>query len=227
MSTTFVVVETQVSARLTQLDVLFNFVALDLVVTSNPMVNLMGRNTKMISVGRFAELAKVSARTVRYYESVGLLPSSSRGENNYRHYDVKLLDRMNRIRDLQDLGFSLDEIKQIINFSESDISNRLKTQLLKIEQEIDDLEERKNRIKELLSVSNKIETGDILTEMERNLYMESIKEEIIKGLQDRYDVVTESTLSYLERDGWLIHHSEFGALLDGVKKCIEFAKQKN
>lgn len=181
----------------------------------------------MISVGRFADLAKVSARTVRYYESVGLLPSSSRGENNYRHYDVKLLDRMNRIRDLQELGFSLDEIKQIINFSESDIGNRLKKLLQNIEQEIDDLEERRNRIKELLSVSNKIETGEVLTLAERNLYMESIKEEVIKGLKNQYDVVDEATLSYLERDGYLKHHSEFGAFLEGVKKCVEFAKHKN
>lgn len=187
----------------------------------------MGRTTRMISVGRFAELAKVSARTVRYYESIGLLPSSSRGENNYRQYDVKLLDRMNRISDLQDLGFSLDEIKHIIDFSESDISNRLKARLLEIEQEIGDLEDRKKRIKELLSVSNKIKTGETLTETERNLYMESIKEEIIKGLHNQYNVVSESTLSYLERDGWLHHHSEFGAFLDGIKKCIEFAKQRN
>ncbi len=179
----------------------------------------------MISIGRFAELAKVSARTVRYYESIGLLPTSSRGENNYRYYDAKWLVHMNRIRDLQDLGFRLDEIKQINDFSESDISNRLKARLLEIEQEISDLEERKARIKELLSVSNKIQTGEYLTESERNLYMKSIKEEIIEGLSLQYDVVTESTLTYLNRDGWLQHHSEFGAFLEGIKKCVTFAKQ--
>ncbi len=181
----------------------------------------------MISVGKFAELAQVSARTVRYYESIGLLPSSSRGDNNYRHYDMALLTRMKRIRELQDLGFSLEEIKQIIHFSESEIHNCLKVRLQELEQEINDLQERRHRINELLSVSNKIKTGETLTETERNIYMESIKSEIIKGLKNQYTVVTDSAMSYLNRDGWLQHHPEFGAFLDGIKKCVEFAKQKN
>lgn len=181
----------------------------------------------MISVGRFAALAKVTTRTVRFYESIGLLPSSSRGENNYRHYNVKLLDRMNRIRDLQELGFSLDEIKQIINFSESDIGNRLKKLLQNIEQEIDELEQRRSRITEILSVSNKIDTGESLTPAERNLFLESIKEKVIKGLKSRHNVVDDATLSYLARDGFLKDRSEFGAFIEGVKKCVEFAKEKN
>lgn len=81
------------------------------------MVNSMGRDLlKMLSVGQFAQLAKVSARTVRYYESVGLLPPPVRGENNYRYYDQKLLERMIRIRELQGLGFNLDDIKTVIGF---------------------------------------------------------------------------------------------------------------
>lgn len=181
----------------------------------------------MISIGRFAELAQVSARTVRYYESIGLLPLSSRSENNYRCYDPKWLQQMGRIRELQGLGFTLEEIKQVINFTDSDMSHRLMARLRQIEQEIDNLEERRERIRELLSVSNKIETGEILTDTERNLFMESIREDIIKGLQHRYNTVTETTLSYLEREGWLHHNPEVAALLDGLKKCIEFARQKN
>ena len=69
------------------------------------MMNWMVRNSTMLSIGQFAEKAQVSARTVRYYESIGLLPASTRGENNYRFYNQKLLERMNRIRDLQSLGF--------------------------------------------------------------------------------------------------------------------------
>lgn len=74
--------------------------------------------------GQFANKAQVSARTVRYYESIGLLPTSTRGENNYRFYNQNLIERMNRIRDLQSLGFSLEDIKIIISFSDSDLKAR-------------------------------------------------------------------------------------------------------
>lgn len=181
----------------------------------------------MLSVGQFAEIAQVSARTVRYYESIGLLPPPTRGENNYRYYDPKWLERMNRIRDLQSLGFSLDEVKSIIGFSNSELTGRLKARLAEIGQEIVGLQECRERVLKLLSVSNKIESGETLTETERTLYMEAIREEILKGLGNKYVQVPESALAYLDRDGWLKHHPQIGDLVHAVKKCVEFAKSKN
>ncbi|MBK9322887.1 MAG: MerR family transcriptional regulator [Bdellovibrionaceae bacterium] len=181
----------------------------------------------MLSIGQFADMAQVSARTVRYYESIGLLPASTRGENNYRFYSQNLLERMKRIRDLQGLGFSLEDIKIIISFSDSDLKTRLNERLLEIEQEIDNLEERRERVQNLLSVSNKIDTGETLTETERNLYMDSIKEQVMSGLRSRYNGVTDSALAYLKRDTWLDVHPQVGEFIEAVKKCMEFAKAKN
>lgn len=180
----------------------------------------------MLSIGTFAKTANVSARTIRYYESIGLLPKSLRGENNYRYCDQKWLEIVDRIRELQSLGFSLDDIKLIINFSGSELSSHLQSKLLEIDRETANLEDRKKRIKNLLSVANKIEIGEILTETERNLFMENIREEVIKGLQSQYNTVTDSALAYLKRDGWLTGHHQIGDFIDGVKKCVEFAKAK-
>lgn len=180
----------------------------------------------MLSIGQFAKSAKVSARTLRYYESIGLLPASVRGENNYRFYDQQWLQTVHRIRDLQSLGFSLEDIKTIINFSNTELTNHLKAKLLEIDLEAINLESRKERITNLLSVANKIETGKPLTETERNLYMENIKDEIISGLKSRYAQVNDSTLAYLNRDG-LNQHAQIGEFIDAVKKCIQFAKNKN
>ena len=146
----------------------------------------------MLSVGRFAKLAKVSARTIRYYESIGLLPEPSRGENNYRYYNQKLLERMTRVRDLQSLGFGLEEIKTIISFSSSELNERLRQRLLEMDQEIGNLQKGREQIVKLLSVSEKIESGRPITETERNLYMEAIKQEIITGLRGKYSRVTDS-----------------------------------
>jgi DNA-binding transcriptional MerR regulator len=71
----------------------------------------------MFTIGQFARLAKVSARTIRHYEAIGLLSSSGRGENNYRQFDSSQLDRIEKIRELQRLGFSLDEIQKILTVS--------------------------------------------------------------------------------------------------------------
>ncbi|NUN05865.1 MAG: MerR family transcriptional regulator [Bdellovibrio sp.] len=181
----------------------------------------------MLSIGQFAKSAHVSARTVRYYESIGLLPKSTRGENNYRFYDQKNLPLMNRIRDLQSLGFSLEDIKIVIHFSENELHARLHKRLLEIEQEVANLEDRKERIQKLLSVANKIKIGEVLTATERDLYMENIKEEVLAGLHTRYSEISETALAYLKRDEWLTAHPNVRDYLDGVKKCLEFAKKNN
>ncbi len=181
----------------------------------------------MLSIGQFASQAQVSARTVRYYESLGLLPTSPRGENNYRFYNPDLLERMSRIRDLQSLGFSLDDIKMIISFSDAELKVRLNERLLEIEVEMDNLEERRSRVRNLLSVSDKIKTGEVLTATERNLYMENFREEVMRGLRARYDGLSESALAYLKRDTWLDMHPQVGEFIEAVKKCMDFAKRKN
>lgn len=181
----------------------------------------------MLSIGQFAELAKVSSRTVRYYESIGLLPSSSRGENNYRYYNSSGIERMNRIHDLQKLGFSLEDIKQIIDFSGSDFNSRLTERLKQINEQLLNLEDCRDRVMNLLSVSNKIEKGEILTETERTLFMENIRHDIIKGLKSRNTEITESSLAYLDRDHWMQSHPKVSEFLEAVKKCVQFAKQKN
>jgi DNA-binding transcriptional MerR regulator len=200
---------------------------IDLAVTSNLMINSMGRKSVMLSIGNFAKTAKVSARTVRYYESIGLLPKSLRGENNYRYYDSKWLVRMNRIRDLQSLGFSLEDIKMIVHFSDQELRTRLEEKLSELDQEAVDLQERRTRIMKLLSVANKIESGQHLSQTERNLFMENIKNEVIAGIQKHYRTVTDSTLAYLNRDIWLNTHPQTGEYLEAVRKCVEFAKKKN
>jgi DNA-binding transcriptional MerR regulator len=202
------------------------FLTIDLAVTSNPMMNSMGRNSNMLSIGQFAKTAKVSARTVRYYESIGLLPTSLRSENNYRAYDQKWLERMNRIRDLQGLGFSLEDIKLLLHFSESEMNVRLQKRLLELDQEVATLEDRRARVKNLLSVANKIETGELLTATERNLFMENIREEVLRGLQSHYTEITDATMTYLQRDHWLQGHPQTGDFIAGVRKCIEFAKER-
>jgi DNA-binding transcriptional MerR regulator len=179
----------------------------------------------MLSVGRFAKLAKVSARTLRYYESIGLLPAPVRGENRYRYYDRKLLARVQRIRELQDLGFSLLETKEILAGPKSGLSGRLRKRLQEVKSEMLSLEDRRQRLKALLSATRKVEAGGPINAAERSLYMEAIQEEVLKGLKKQYTQITKVERGYLERDFWFRAAPEAAEFLRAVQKCVAFARK--
>jgi len=73
------------------------------------------KKTKRLLVGQLARLAGVKADTVRFYERQGLLPKPERTATSYRVYDEAALRQLRFIRQAQALGFSLDEIKRILN----------------------------------------------------------------------------------------------------------------
>jgi len=180
----------------------------------------------MLSIGRFAKLANVSPRTVRYYESIGLIKSASRGENNYRYYDSHLVDRVAQIRDLQELGFSLDEIKDILKISPSDFAQSLKKKLAEVDGDITTLRERRQRLMSLLSVSQKIVSKEAINDTERTNFMTAIQEEILNNLKTMHGDLSEAQLAYLKRDRTL-ETEEQRDFIEALKKCIAFAKSKN
>jgi DNA-binding transcriptional MerR regulator len=73
-------------------------------------------------IGDLASLFGLTARTVRYYEELGLLKSSDRNEGIHRRYPAKNLSSLKRIKNLKALGLSLMEIKEFFDFAESDPS---------------------------------------------------------------------------------------------------------
>ncbi|MFI6336719.1 MerR family transcriptional regulator [Streptomyces sp. NPDC050535] len=64
-------------------------------------------------IGELAARAGTSTRTLRYYESRGLLPAR-RGANGYRTYDDADLRLLRQIRTLQDFGFDLEETRPFV-----------------------------------------------------------------------------------------------------------------
>ncbi|MER5952045.1 MerR family transcriptional regulator [Streptomyces sp. NPDC001904] len=64
-------------------------------------------------IGELADRAGVTPRTLRYYESRGLLPAR-RGGNGYRTYDEDDLRALRQIRTLQDFGFDLEETRPFV-----------------------------------------------------------------------------------------------------------------
>lgn len=70
----------------------------------------------MFRIGEFSQIARVSGRLLRYYDSLGLLrPARIDPGTGYRYYSASQLPRLNRILALKDLSLSLDQIARLIN----------------------------------------------------------------------------------------------------------------
>lgn len=71
-------------------------------------------------VGEIAEKCNVNKETIRYYERLGLLPEPDRTEKGYRMYSQQTVDRLNFIKRMQELGFSLNEIDKLLGVVDCD-----------------------------------------------------------------------------------------------------------
>jgi DNA-binding transcriptional MerR regulator len=68
-----------------------------------------------LRAGSIAKKAGVGVQTLHYYERIGLLPKPTRSAANYRLYSPDALRRVRFIKKAQALGFTLAEIKQILD----------------------------------------------------------------------------------------------------------------
>lgn len=93
-------------------------IALDLDATSSFRVAVMS-NSDDWSIQHIAALAGTTSRTLRHYDSLGLLPPSRIASNGYRHYDRQSLMRLQRILLLRELGLSLPAIAAVLAQEES------------------------------------------------------------------------------------------------------------
>ena len=75
-----------------------------------------------LKIGEVSLISGIGIEALRYYERSGLLGKPERSTSGYRLYDKGILDRLSFIKKAQTLGFSLDEIKQIINDAQTGTS---------------------------------------------------------------------------------------------------------
>lgn len=68
-------------------------------------------------IGDLARVTNTKVETIRWYEKQGLIPSPARTSGNYRAYGEAALARLSFIRRARDLGFSLDQVRALLDLA--------------------------------------------------------------------------------------------------------------
>ena len=68
-----------------------------------------------MNIGNVAERSGVAAKTIRYYESIGLIPPAMRAENGYRDYEPADVETLRFIQRARRLGFSVADVAKLLD----------------------------------------------------------------------------------------------------------------
>ncbi len=68
-----------------------------------------------MNIGQAAKLSNVSAKTIRYYESINLIPKAARSDNGYRDYSSNDVEMLRFIKRSRNLGFSVDDVSNLLD----------------------------------------------------------------------------------------------------------------
>ena len=71
-----------------------------------------------MKIGDLAKATGTKVETIRYYEQTGLLPAPARTRGNYRSYGGEHLARLSFIRRARDLGFSIEQVRALVDLSD-------------------------------------------------------------------------------------------------------------
>ncbi len=110
---------------------------------------------RTLTIGKLAEAAGVGVETVRYYHRCGLLPVPERAYGTIRQYPQESLQRLHFIRHAQSLGFSLDEVRVLLQQNDdgscSNIRALAEQKLSLVEQRLNELARLRGELKSLIA----------------------------------------------------------------------------
>lgn len=108
------------------------------------------------TIGAVARRAGVGIDTIRYYEREGLLPPPQRRASGYRDYGPDVVERLRFIRRAKDLGFTLEEIRELLALSTDrergvkTVKERAEARLAEVGQRIRELQRMKRGLQQLI-----------------------------------------------------------------------------
>ena len=120
------------------------------------------RRKKMLKIGDVAKTSGIGIETLRFYEKSGLLDEPPRTFSGYRMYSPDVLERLAFIKQAQALGFSLEDIRRIIDDARTgqspcdEVREIVRRRLTEVERRIEELKKYRREISETLEEWDKL-----------------------------------------------------------------------
>jgi MerR family transcriptional regulator, copper efflux regulator len=102
-----------------------------------------------LNIGHASEASGVSAKMIRYYETIGLVPKPGRTEGGYRAYTDADIHRLWFVRRARDLGFSVDQVRELLRLWSDQKRSHADVRSLALEH-IGDLERRATQLRAMI-----------------------------------------------------------------------------
>jgi Cu(I)-responsive transcriptional regulator len=107
-------------------------------------------------IGKLARITGTNVETIRFYEKCGLLPAPARTKGNYRAYETSHLNRLSFIRRARDLGFSIDQVRTLLDLSDDksrscEVDEIAKEHLREVERKTADLKALQGELDRLIT----------------------------------------------------------------------------
>ena len=112
-----------------------------------------------LTIGKLSQATAVNVETIRYYERIGLLAAPARTSSGYRTYSEQNAARLRFIKRGRELGFSLDEIRPLVELADqpghacTDVDRLVQTHLVQVRQRIADLQRLEAELQRLAGCS--------------------------------------------------------------------------
>lgn len=137
-------------------DVLYpGFVFIIASVQSVPHYGVKAVTENSLTIGQIATEAGVHVETVRYYQRIGLIAEPPRPTGGVRRYDLVVIQRLRFVKRAQELGFSLDEVRQLLTLDDGQSCGETRQlaehKLAVIEHRLSDLTRMRKTLKSLVA----------------------------------------------------------------------------
>lgn len=103
----------------------------------------------MLTIGDMAKETGVAVQTIRHYESTGLLPRSLRSSGNQRRYGQSHLESLGFIKHARELGFSIEDIRELINLERQGKKEKCKDATVIVERHLSGVKARIKALRRL------------------------------------------------------------------------------